>query len=287
MAKYVPDISSHRWVILSSTRANRPNNHQVKHTKDPFAQGNEDATSQEVLRIGEGGPAEPGWKVRVVSNKFPITDMHEVVVHSPDPKKNIEDLPVEQVDHILEAYIQRSNHYHDTGQVMIFCNSGEHAGASIKHPHSQIVVIPPQINPDSLNREPINNTVLETKNFHAYCPDFSQWPYELWITPFESESRFGDLDGTCRHELACILKNMLQRLHSIYKKEKFTSEFAYNYYISPRQNWYLRIIPRFVHRAGFELGTGLSVNVIDPIDAALAYQGVESRYHELVSHLKQ
>jgi hypothetical protein len=44
--------------------------------------------------------------------------------------------------------------------------------------------------------------------------------------------------------------------------------FNYNYYIYHGQNWYMRIIPRLIHRAGFELGTGLSVNMIDPKDAA-------------------
>ena len=44
--------------------------------------------------------------------------------------------------------------------------------------------------------------------------------------------------------------------------------FSYNFYIHHAKNWFLRIIPRLVHRAGFELGTGLSVNVIDPTIAA-------------------
>ncbi|KKR85098.1 MAG: Galactose-1-phosphate uridylyltransferase, partial [Candidatus Woesebacteria bacterium GW2011_GWB1_41_10] len=40
------------------------------------------------------------------------------------------------------------------------------------------------------------------------------------------------------------------------------------FYIHHGKDWYLRIIPRLIHRAGFELGTGISVNIIDPADAA-------------------
>ena len=49
----------------------------------------------------------------------------------------------------------------------------------------------------------------------------------------------------------------------------FKGEPAYNYYIDYGKEWYVRIIPRLVHRAGFELGTGLSVNTVDPADAAV------------------
>ena len=63
--------------------------------------------------------------------------------------------------------------------------------------------------------------------------------------------------------------------------------FVYNYYINPHSNWYLRIIPRFVHRAGFELGTGLNVNIVDPTNAALEYKGMEMRMVNVLDKLKR
>ena len=63
--------------------------------------------------------------------------------------------------------------------------------------------------------------------------------------------------------------------------------FGYNYYIYPHANWYLRIIPRFVHRAGFELGTGLNVNIVDPTTAALEYKGMEMRMVQVLAKLKR
>ena len=291
MTKYVPDISSRRWVIVSAQRAARPD--QNGHGKDKkkvecvFCPGNEKLTSEEVYRVGEGERNEKGWKVRVILNKFPITDLHEVVIHSPSDTEDLFEYSQSQVESILHAYRDRFNFYRKRGQVLIFCNHGEHAGASIKHPHSQIVVLPPQINLDSLTREPKNNLVDEDEVFSVYCPDFSQWPYEVWITPKEeSKSFFGDITDKDLPELARIMKRTIKRLHDLYDEGNFHVPFGYNYYISPKENWYLRIIPRFVHRAGFELGTGLSVNEIDPLNAALGYKGVDEKVSNIMSKLK-
>jgi len=291
MTKYVPDISSRRWVIVSAQRAARPD--QNGHGKDKkkvecvFCPGNEKLTSEEVYRVGEGERNEKGWKVRVILNKFPITDLHEVVIHSPSDTEDLFEYSQSQVESILHAYRDRFNFYRKRGQVLIFCNHGEHAGASIKHPHSQIVVLPPQINLDSLTREPKNNLVDEDEVFSVYCPDFSQWPYEVWITPKEeSKSFFGDITDKDLPELARIMKRTIKRLHDLYDEGNFHVPFGYNYYISPKENWYLRIIPRFVHRAGFELGTGLSVNEIDPLNAALGFKGVDEKVSNIMSKLK-
>ena len=290
MTKYVPDISSRRWVIVSTHRADRPdqNHKNDKPARCVFCEGNEKLTSEEVYRLGAGEKNDKGWKVRVILNKYPITDLHEVVIHSPQDTDDIPDYPHEQVELILQAYRDRFNFYRSKGQVLIFCNHGQHAGASIKHPHSQIVVLPPQINLDSLTREPMNNIVDEDENFSVYCPDFSQWPYEVWITPKkESKAFFGDITDSEMKQLAKILKKTLTQVKKIFDENEFLESFGYNFYISPKENWYLRIIPRFIHRAGFELGTGLSVNVVDPLNAANAYKGVDPRVGEVLSKLKK
>ncbi|MGB5034220.1 MAG: DUF4931 domain-containing protein, partial [Microgenomates group bacterium] len=239
MTKYVPDISSRRWVIVSAQRAARPDQNGKEKSKGEkkvvcvFCPGNEKLTSEEVYRVGEGERNEKGWKVRVILNKFPITDLHEVVIHSPSDTEDLFEYSQSQVESILHAYRDRFNFYRKRGQVLIFCNHGEHAGASIKHPHSQIVVLPPQINLDSLTREPKNNLVDEDEVFSVYCPDFSQWPYEVWITPKEeSKSFFGDITDKDLPELARIMKRTIKRLHDLYDEGNFHVPFGYNYYIS-------------------------------------------------------
>lgn len=275
MAKFVPDIKTQRWIIITPERSARPDETPVKEKVKVcvFCTGNEKLTPPELYRLGVGEKDNPGWRVRVVPNKYPITDIHEVIIHSPDHNKNIADFDLEQVILLLTAYRARFQFHLPNGQVMIFSNQGEHAGASLNHPHSQLVVIPRQINLDALVREPVMNMVEDNNYYITYCPDFSQWPYELWIAPKKEGTNFGDVSDEELRDLAKVLQNSLKRLVIRYndaslKKTYPNLPFAYNYYIHHGQNWFIRIIPRLIHRAGFELGTGLSVNIIDPTEAA-------------------
>lgn len=274
MARFVPDIISHRWVIISPQRLSRPYKH-LNHTKKvcPFCEGNEHTTPSEVYRIGSGEKDKPGWTVRVIPNKYPITDFHEVIIHSPDGEKDLHELTAAHVGFMLQAYRERYNFYKKQGQVLIFSNYGVHAGASQKHPHSQLVVLPFQINLDTLGREPQYNVVVAKKHFIAYCPDFSQWPYELWIVPKTTGTVFGSILDEEIEEFSHLLQWAVKKLHTIHtQKLEGGMPFGYNYYIYPKENWYVRLIPRFIDRAGFELGTGLSVNVVDPQDAAKEFK---------------
>ena len=292
MSKYVPDISTHRWVVISPQRVRRPGDfskdHKAQKTECPLCEGHEDQTPPETFRLGGGEVDKPGWKVRVVPNKYTITDIHEVIIHSPDHNKDIENLPHEQIVLILNSYRQRYNAYRKKGQVLIFCNHGEHAGGSLVHPHSQLVVIPAQINLDTLVREPLNNLVEDDKFFQVYCPDFSQWPYEVWIAPKKKDTFFGDINDDEINELALLMEKILKKLSHIYEQHALSNlKFGYNYYFYHKENWYLRIIPRFVHRAGFELGTGLYVNIVDPLEAALELKGVDRKMMGVLKKLKK
>ena len=158
MVKYVPDIGSKRWVIISPSRVLRPEqgiksiaDKPEKYPACPFCSGNEAMTPPEVYRIGSGEKDKGGWSVRVVPNKFPITDTHEVIIHSPDCEKDVDVLPLEQVIKVMTAYRDRYRAHEADGQVLIFCNHGFSAGASLKHPHSQLVVVPNQINLDAVS----------------------------------------------------------------------------------------------------------------------------------------
>ena len=77
-------------------------------------------------------------------------------------------------------------------------------------------------------------------------------------------------------------------MEKIYKKQPLSDiPFSYNFYIYPKENWYLRIIPRFIYRAGFELGTGLSVNIVDPVAAAARYREVEEKMEAVLKKLRK
>lgn len=285
MAKYVPDVKTQRWVIITPSRTRRPTDAQTSPTEPaavdvsqgrpvcPFCPGNEAITPPEVYRIGGGEKDTHGWEVRVVPNLYPITDIHEVIIHSPSDTDDMERLPVEHITKVLRAYRDRFRAHERDGHVLIFCNHGLHAGASLTHPHSQLVVIPRQINLDTLTREPVANVVEENTSYITYCPDFSQWPFEVWIGPKAQGEMFGDTTDGLLPDLAHVLKKALQRIEAIYNDPHFAAihsgiPFGYNFYIYHGVNWYIRIVPRFIHRAGFELGTGLNVNIVDPQEAA-------------------
>jgi len=283
MAKFVPDANTQRWVVISPERAFRPRQareeekpsdiivkNELNFRSDcPFCFGNEKMTPPEIYRWGKNSPDDKEWLVRVVPNKYPITDLHEVIIHSPDHKGDIENLPLSHVEILLKIYRERFKTLSQNGSVLIFNNKGFASGESLLHPHSQVVVVPKQIKIDVLSIEPFRNIVMENDFFVVYCPDFSQWPYEVWIAlkkcPHDThgeECTFGSINDEEISHLADILKKIICKLLA-----KFPS-LSYNYYISPYIPWYLRIIPRLISKAGFELGTGLNVNVVDPAQAA-------------------
>jgi len=284
MAKYIPDSRNHRWVILATGRDGRPKatNREYRLVKQdgitvspdcPFCVGNEHKTPGEIMRIKD---ERYGWKIRVFRNKYPITDIHEVIVHNPDHNKDIDRMDEKNFIDLFTVYQKRIAILREEGIPIVFRNKGERAGSSIPHAHSQIILLPKQINLEALGLEPIKNKVRENNYFVAYCPDFSQYPYEVWIAHKNSESMeigsqslrkidFVDFGQQELVDLGILLKNSLFSLRKV-----IGHEFPYNYYIAPHPPFYLRIIPRIVVRGGFELGTGLSTNIIDPTDAAKA-----------------
>ena len=262
MAKFVPDVKTQRWVVIAPGRSDRPSQIHGEPSVCPFCLGNENLTPPEVSRVKDG----ESWFVRVVPNKYPVTDTHELIIHSPDHKLDLAEFPISQVEEILKVYLARYQALSPLGQVLIFNNKGIKSGESLLHPHSQVVVFPKQIKLDVLSLEPVRNIVFETAYFIIYCPDFSQWPYEVWIAHKKccqgEVINFGQTTKVELEELAKALQKILQKLISVFP------DLSYNFYINPGAPWYLRIIPRLGERAGLELGTGLSVNWVDPENAA-------------------
>lgn len=275
MAQYVPDSSMARWVIISPARNDRPTIalKPSEYHICPFCMGNEKETPPELYRVGSGEPNGPGWDVRVVPNKYPITDIHEIIIHGPSCTEDVEVSSVGQVTKIFTAYRDRYRAHEAEGQVLIFCNHGAEAGASLKHPHSQLVVIPNKIPLDAVGMEPFEHIIKESERFITYCPEFSQWPFEVRIAPKTAGKNFGDVTDEELPELAESIGKTLRCMGSVLKSpdlrfKQVHEPFVYNYYIYHGKDWFIRIIPRSIHRAGFEMGTGLNVNVIAPEDAA-------------------
>ena len=162
-----------RWVIIATERGKRPSDYAgpplepTDPAKNPFAEGNEHLTPPEVFafRDPKSKPNGPGWQVRVVPNKFPALRIegdlekegqglydkmnaigaHEVVIESPNVAVQLEQQPVEGVARVLEAYkIRMTDLLRDSRfrYILIFKNFGKQAGATISHPHSQLIATP-------------------------------------------------------------------------------------------------------------------------------------------------
>lgn len=314
-----------RWVIVAPQRNQRVPTRKIC----PLCPGNEihlpDKEGRPHILYEEG--AENGtWLTRVVPNKFPLfmiegaTDVqtiadvfdrtdacgaHEMTIDSPQHIYPFEAMSQKEVMAIWRAFIAR---YFDLKQdtrmklFFMFRNWGKAAGASLEHPHSQIVVysvIPSEIHKilqnfqhsaDKYNRCPAcfliehelreqKRLVIQDEFFVVIEPYDSLVPYETWILPrkigaFHSPSFahfLRDIQGTLE-SLAKILIETFDRLN------KVTSDLSYNMllYTAPYGSdneggsfhWFLMIQPNLTTPGGNEKGAGIYANPLLPEKAA-------------------
>ncbi|NIA11787.1 MAG: galactose-1-phosphate uridylyltransferase [Nitrospiraceae bacterium] len=162
------------WVIVAPERERRPHEYSVhpypsktEPTRCPFEPGKESLTPHEIYAIREPGtqPDSPGWKVRVVPNRYPALRIenstqrkgiciydtvggfgaHEVVIDTPDHFKHLHNFSVEEMRNLLFVFRERMRSLYGDRRikyVLIFKNYGREAGASLTHSHSQIIALP-------------------------------------------------------------------------------------------------------------------------------------------------
>jgi UDPglucose--hexose-1-phosphate uridylyltransferase len=161
-----------RWVIIATERGKRPSDFDRVEMPTrggfcPFCPGNESKTPPEVYADREPGTPKdgPGWKVRVVSNKFPALQIegdlhrrgegiydkmngvgaHEVIIESPAHDIETSRLPLEHIERILLALRERILDLAKDKRfryVQVFKNHGDAAGASLEHSHTQLIATP-------------------------------------------------------------------------------------------------------------------------------------------------
>ncbi|MDE2025061.1 MAG: hypothetical protein KGJ07_01055 [Patescibacteria group bacterium] len=254
---FIKNVFANQWIVSAPRRAKRPDIASGQVPPCPFCPGKE-RDEKEIYRLG-GNEGDSNWEVRVLANKFPFAPAHEVIVHSQDHHKNIDELPLGNVQKLFQVYRDRFNTLKNEGNVVIFQNHGQEGGESLQHPHSQLVVIPKHVTLDVPSLPSLDGPTKETEHFYIFCPLVSQWPDEVWVVPNEQHGSFGDATVEELHDLSYVM----QRLISILDL-RHGQEFPFNYYISPWNNWYIRIIPRQKRLGGFELATNVYVNTQDP-----------------------
>jgi len=278
---FLKNVFANQWVISVPRRAKRPDIAFGQVPPCPFCPGRE-KDEKEIYRVG-GKEGDSNWDVRVVSNKFPFAPTHEIIVHSQDHHKNIDELPMGNVHKLFQVYRDRYRALKDEGNIVIFQNHGQDGGESLQHPHSQLVVIPKHVVLEVPPLPPLDGPTKETEHFYIFCPLTSQWPDEVWIVPNDQHGAFGDSTDEELHDLSYVM----QRLIEIFDL-RHGHEFAFNYYISPWNSWYLRIIPRQKRLGGFELATNVYVNTQDPKETiAFIQEHFDSPDREKIIHEHQ
>ena len=257
--KFIENLQFKKWVISAPRRAKRPDVFRGTETTCPFCPGIE-GNEKELYRVG-GKERDDKWQIRVIPNKFPFAPVHEIVVHSPDHHKGFDELPLSQSELIFKTYRERFLTHQDKGQVYVFHNHGEASGESLTHPHSQIVVIPdhvrleiPPVDFDSKKEE-----FQETEHFTVFSPLSSEWPDEVWIMPKKRDVFYSEITDEEIKDFAKTIYRLIQIFDL-----RHGHEFPFNFYISPLQGWYLRLVPRLKILGGFEIGTNVGVNTQDP-----------------------
>ena len=301
-----------------------------------FCPGNE-SMNAEILRIDSNGKTitalnpehqtgkltaktkETDWQIRIIPNKFATLEhtaayRHKefYVSHSGDGDHEViitrahnEPVALQSIGLVeltLKTFIQRIKaleHHKELAYVQIFHNHGRDAGASIIHPHYQLIatpIVPPHVHSeimgcyhyyqthksciycDIIKEElSVNHRVVhESEHFVVISAYASRSPFETWILPKKHGARFEDMNEDEIKHLSFVLKITLGQLYTK------LSDPPLNFYIHniPLRNanghhlngeneeeayhWHLTIFPRITIWAGFEYATGIPVNPIAP-----------------------
>jgi UDPglucose--hexose-1-phosphate uridylyltransferase len=311
------DPMSGRWVVVSTVRSDRPaafvartSTVQEDTTRPcPFCPGNEEASPPALETYGPSG----SWLVRVVPNLYPAFEgdepfvvtnrgpvftqataggIHEVLILSPEHDASWSMLSDEQTGLVMAALRDRIEEHSQLPNLrysQAIVNSGREAGASLDHPHGQLLgmsFVPRELAEEQARFARFAGSCLlcttvdaEESEGHrvifaddrvvVVCPFWSATPYEMLAIP---RGHSPHLYRTSTEDLVSVgraLKGCLRQL-----KDQ-VGDVAYNivfhsapYRVNEPFHWHVHIWPKVTSRAGFEMGTGVAINIVAPEQAA-------------------
>jgi UDPglucose--hexose-1-phosphate uridylyltransferase len=312
-------------VAIAVERQKRPNDFKVERVtvaRDevcPFCPGHEDMTPPEVYAQRPDGspPNTPGWTARVVPNRYPALRVegtldregdgmfdrmsgvgaHEVIIETPDHAKDFATMGEGEIVGMLAAWrdrildLKRDFRFR---YIVVFKNQGGAAGATLEHPHCQLIALP--LVPD-LVREELTGAkrhfddkqrcifcdivhqelsdgrriVLGDGHVIALAPWASRLPFETWLLPRQHGSRFEEAPWPELESLARALQALIARMNRALDTPPFnlilhTAPLAED--VGAHFHWHLEVMPKLSRVAGFEWGTGFYINPVAPEEAA-------------------
>ena len=220
----------------------------------------------------------------------PAGGAHEVIVHAPEHATSMAALTDERFAGAVAAWRERmSSHSEDASYVHLIVNEGPDAGASLEHSHAQLYAL--RFVPAEVARERERTTAYHQRTMGGHllsdvaveevrrserlvavddealliCPWASRSPFELRVVPrrpspsFEADGETGTaMVRAAFTALAGVFGAVPQLNLWVRTAPRGTEEFC----------WHVDVLPRLVIRAGFELGTGVEVNIYPPERAA-------------------
>jgi UDPglucose--hexose-1-phosphate uridylyltransferase len=213
---------------------------------------------------------------------------HEVIVHAPEHVTAMAELSEERFAGAVATWRERMRVHSEASYVQLIVNEGGGAGASLEHSHAQLYALPfvpaavarererfgayrESTGGGSLLSDILAEEVRRRERLVAIdeeaaliCPWASRSPFELRVVPRREAARFEE-DTTG----AAMIRTALRLL-----AERFGRPPELNLWVrtAPRGaenfHWHVDIAPRLAVKAGFELGTGVDINVYPPEKAA-------------------
>lgn len=309
-SEFRQNIVSGEWVLFATDRANRP--HAFKPRENNY-QPPEDCPFEKYVKadgqihvvpndfpLVTPSPTCPSIDQRFGFNFIPGNGVHELVLF-PDHERTFTDFTAEETADIFRTYRTRYLALMKEPcavYISIFHNYGHEAGASIFHPHTQIItspILPPDVHRSlhgaakyfkANNREVYEymttwsieqdtRIILKNDEFVALVPFAARVPYEVRIYPRKAYPHF----ETITDENLLVLAEMFNTI--MRKIKKALHDPAYNFFIhtapvhddpempsSMYYRWHIEILPHLTQGAGFEFETGFDVNTVDPEVAA-------------------
>jgi UDPglucose--hexose-1-phosphate uridylyltransferase len=294
MTELRQDPVSGRLVIIAPRRSTRPHT-LVAPDRDgdrgvgecPFCTGQEAMTPPEISRTGDGSAGRPGWRVRVFPNLYPITDTHEVVVLSPDHGRSFAQLSDDEAVEVMLVLRDRVRvHLVRLPYAVAVINHRRAAGASIAHPHAQVVgldFVPPEVEGTRRRQEAAagdlvdhdaklareNGLVVDDSDTVTWCPFASTSPFQTRLVHRDAGPRFDQASDDDVATIARATRAALIRLRDVLEDPPYNLVVHTADIVSgawPR--WHVEITPRIGIAAGFEQATGVFVNTVRPEAAA-------------------
>ncbi len=298
------DYFREMYVIISPNRAKLPKTTTNKLTdvdSSKVCYFCPETFANDIITYRDNDP-KGGWEILSSVNKYPAVSLDnpkaygqaEVVIETNKHGVNINDLPVDYIVRIFDAYINRYTalkNIDGVKHVIIFKNEGGKAGASIDHSHSQIIalpLLPPKVKAEieDYDKYVVENNVCpycniiskemdgprmiwKDKNLFVLAPYASESPYGVWFIPKRHVTSVVDLSNDEKKSFAKAMKLVLGKLDEM--------QISYNYFfensVSDKDyHMHIKLAPRPNVWAGLELGTGVIVNPIPPEEAVKIYQ---------------